>query len=70
MPPAKAKLGYGLDLSAAWLHGWVARTDEGAGDCPAEVLYDLLEVRIMGWKMPAVRAGCFVPIYAQYEHII
>jgi hypothetical protein len=42
---------------------------KGAGTGPPDVLYDLLEMRIIGLGEPAETPDVFVPIYAHIEHI-
>src|SRR5262249_12428366 len=41
----------------------------GTGADATEVLYDLLEMRIIGCGMPARQPDVFIPLYAQIEHI-
>ena len=42
-------------------HGCMAVPPKGTGAAPDEVLYDLLEVRIIGLEMPAPVPDVFVP---------
>src|SRR5581483_8680447 len=49
--PAQTKLADDFDFPGAWTHGCPSA---GAGETQTDVLYDLLEMRINGWEMPAV----------------